>query len=177
MNKRGVAVVLTAACVLLSGCQATALENGTQQLQQKNYQEAALTFQKAQNKSTMKAEAYKGEGIAQFELKEYKKAEKALKQALKEGVTKTASLYNMLGISQMEQEKYEDAQQSFETGLKVDGISEALKQEMSKNEIVALEKQNRFAEAKEKLNAYAAAYPEDAEAQKEAAFLETQAGE
>ena len=47
---------------------------------------------------------------------------------------------------------------------------------MAYNQIFALEKAQKYSEAKEKADAYLQSWPDDEDVQKEAEFLETQAG-
>ena len=50
------------------------------------------------------AEAYRGLGMAYYELKEYDKVLESMQKALDDGVQRTAELYNIMGVSAMQLE-------------------------------------------------------------------------
>lgn len=176
MKKRvSITAMVLLSGLLLSGC-ATQIEKGTTLLEEKKYEAAAEVFQKASEKSSMEKEAYRGLGISYYELKEYAKAKKALETALKKGAEETAQMDAMLGAACMENGDYEEAASYFEKGSRYEETEESLKKEILFNEIAALEKAEKYTEAKEKVSAYLKRYPDDETVQKEAEFLETQAG-
>ncbi len=165
------AVVLVS--LLLGGCGADPYEEGMEQLENGQYKEAAESFGQAVEKGKNTADSYRGLGIARWEQEDYEGAKEAFEHALKEGGKKTGTIYNLLGTSEMKLENYEDALKYYEEGLKAEGNSKELAQEMEYNSIVAYEKLEDWEKAKEKLNAYVEKYPDDAEASKEAEFLNT----
>lgn len=173
MKKRRIAVLL-AAGMLLTGCIGTNhLKEGVSYLEEKKYEEARASFQEEIEKEKNLGEAYRGIGIACFELKEYDKAIDSFEAAIENGAEKTGTLYNFLGISNMRAENYDEAVKAFETGLSAEDSSDTMKQEMLFNTVVSYEEMGDWERAKEKLNEYIELYPDDAKAQKEAEFLET----
>lgn len=82
-----------------------------------------------------------------------------------------AEVYNLLGLTKMQSGEYDEALAAFEKGIAVG--NPGIMQDLKFNQIVACEKKGDFATAKQLMNAYMAAYPSDAEAQKEADFLST----
>ncbi|MFQ7311301.1 MAG: tetratricopeptide repeat protein [Sellimonas sp.] len=174
-RKVSLAAVLLLSGAILTGC-ATQIEKGTSLLEEKKYEEAAEAFEKASKKSSMEKEAYRGLGISYYELKQFDRAKEAFETALEKGAEETPELYAMLGASCMEVGQYEEAASYFEKGSQSGEMEDSLKKEMLFNEISALEKAQKYAEAKEKADAYLKLYPDDETVQKEAEFLSTQAG-
>ena len=82
-----------------------------------------------------------------------------------------AAIYNSLGICLMKQDKYQDALDTFEAGINLG--NSAYLQNLKFNQVVATEYLGDFAKAKQLLNDYLAAYPDDSKAKREAQFLET----
>lgn len=122
-------------------------------------------------------EAYRGLGLCYWEQKKYEKAEKALEKALKNGTEETATLYNILGICDLELDKPEKAVYYFENGQELSGAGKELLKEMAYNLVVAYEKAGDYQSAKEKLDSYLKANPDDKKALKEQEFLNTQISE
>lgn len=173
MKKRKIAVLLMAG-MLLTGCMGTNhLKEGVSYLEEKKYEEAKASFQEEIEKEKHLDEAYRGMGIACFELKEFDEAIDAFDTAIENGTEKTGTLYNMLGISNMRVENYEEAVKAFEKGMTVEDSSDTMKQEMLFNTVISYEEMGDWEQAKEKLNEYIEQYPGDAKAEREAEFLET----
>lgn len=82
-----------------------------------------------------------------------------------------AAIYNSLGACLMKQEKYQDALDAFEAGIDIG--NSAYMQKLKFNKVVATEYLGDFEKAKQLLNDYLAAYPDDSNAKREAKFLET----
>lgn len=80
-------------------------------------------------------------------------------------------LFNKLGCGAVEEDNYEEALFYFQTALKEEEPD--FEQELRRNEIAAYEYLSDFVTAKEKMESYLADYPEDEEAKREYAFLET----
>ena len=81
-----------AACVcmllalMITGCaRESYIEKGLEQLQDTKYEEAIETFEKSIDKEADIASAYRGLGIAYWELEQYKEAKTAFQSALSEG--------------------------------------------------------------------------------------------
>lgn len=173
MKKRKIAMLVMTG-VLLTGCMGTNyLEEGVSQLEEKQYEEASKSFQKEIDEEKNLDEAYRGMGIAYFEMEEFEKAIDAFGEALDNGAEETATLYNFIGISNMKIENYEEAVSAFEKSMSMEDCSDTMKQEMLFNTVVSYEKLGDWDNAKEKVSEYNEQYPGDSKAEKEAEFLET----
>lgn len=164
---------------VLAGC-ANPVEQGVEQLKEKNYEKAIASFEKITEKDAKSdkakekaADAFRGTGIAYYELQNYEQAKQAFLQALDFGTKETGTIYNFLGICQMQLKDYESAAAYFEKGLACEDNSDELIQEMKFNEISAYEELREWETAKAKMKDYIAQYPNDEAAAKEAEFLET----
>ena len=82
-----------------------------------------------------------------------------------------AVVYNQLGLCKLEAGEAQAAVEAFETALALNDASMA--QTLKYNQIVAYEYAGDFAKANALMKDYLAAYPDDAEAQREAKFLRT----
>ncbi len=100
-----------------------------------------------------------------------------MEKALKNGTEETATLYNILGICDLELDKPEKAVYYFENGQELSGAGKELLKEMAYNLVVAYEKAGDYQSAKEKLDSYLKANPDDKKALKEQEFLNTQISE
>lgn len=149
------------------------LDAGTEQLQSGSYQEAIATFEKATDDKDKAAQAYQGIGMANWELKEYKACKDAYTKALEAGAKESGTIYNLMALCDMQLEDYDAALSNITAALDSDGNSEALIQELKYNEIVVYEKKLDWENAKTKMAAYIAEYPDDETAAREAQFLET----
>ena len=159
-------------CLLLAGCQ----EKGptvTEMLDSGDYEAAIISMQKMIDKGENIGEAYRGIGIAYWELGEYQKARAAFEHALANGAKETGIICNFIGVCDLQLGHIQSAGQWFERGLAKEDNAPELTQEMEFNQIVVLEKAGNFEGAKEKLAIYVVKYPDDADAKKEADFLET----
>lgn len=170
------AVIVVTVAALLAGC-GSAVESGVKALEEKDYETALESFEKAIDKDDNIAEAYRGAGICYWEAKEYEKALEAFENAVASGAETTAVLYNMMGICELKTGSPTKAAYYFETGLTKEDASDELRQEMAFQEIAALEKAENYTEARQKLEQYAQKYPDDERAAKELEFLKTQAPE
>ena len=139
----------------LTGCSGS-VEKGLEYLEAGEFESAAEEFQAAAEKDKDAAEAFRGLGIAKWELEDYEGARDAFKSALDNGAEKTGTLYNFIGCCD----------------LRLGDPSSAL-QEMKFNVIAAYEGMEDFESAKTKLKEYLEEYPDDEQAQKEMTFLET----
>lgn len=83
----------------------------------------------------------------------------------------SAGCYVNIGLTKMTQRDYEGALEAFETGLATG--NETYKQSLLFNRIVAYERLNDFATAKELCAEYVKEYPQDAKALRENQFLST----
>lgn len=171
MKKLGV-IFLTVCMIFLSGC-ANAMQEGTEHLENKAYSEAVKSFDEVIKEGKNVGEAYHGQGIAYWELKEYEKCRDSLEKALENGAEETPNLYQTLGDACMQLGDYDEALSSYWKGMACDGLTEKQLQEMLYNEVMAYEGLKDWDSAKMKMETYVAKYPEDTDAQKEAEFLET----
>lgn len=159
--------------MMLTGCGENVYKKGVENLENKNYAAAQENFQKAIEDKKNVADSYRGLGIAYYEQKNYKDAEKAFEDAVSSGTKETATLYNMMAVCKMQQESYEDAISDYEKALTYSDCTDDMKQEIQFNVIVCYEKMEDWDDAKAKLDEYIAAYPDDEKAAKEADFLKT----
>lgn len=173
-KEKAIIGILAVLCISFTGC-AGSVKKGTSYLQEKDYANAEVEFQEAIQKKKNVSEAYRGLGLCYWEQKKYKKAEEALEKALKNGTEETATLYNILGICDLELDKPERAVYYFENGQQLSGAGKELLREMAYNLVVAYEKAGDYQSAKQKLEVYLQANPDDEKALKEQEFLNTQA--
>ncbi len=118
-------------------------------------------------------EAYIGLALCYWELGEYENMEVAFDNAYANGATMTGSSRNMLASVALQNEDYEAALAYIQAGLACEGNSDEVIQELMKNEITCYEAMADWEAAEVKLEVYLATYPDDADAVKEAEFLET----
>lgn len=149
------------------------IEEGTLALENGEYQKAITSFEAAIKKEKAKDQAYRGMGIAFWELEEYEQSRDAFIKALEYKTEKTGTIYNFLAMNEMKLGNFESALQYISKGLNAEGNSQELVQEMQWNEISIYESMLDWENAKMKAAAYTLKYPEDLNAAKEAEFLET----
>ena len=158
--------------VCLTGC-GNPSEKGVECLESGQYEEAIEHFEKAVEDDVNIGDAYRGIGIAKWELEDYEGAGEAFRGALENGAEKTGTLYNFIGSCELRIGNAVSAQNYFQVGIEQEGNSTELNQEMKYNIIAALEQAGDWQSARARLGEYIAEYPEDAAAQKELQFLET----
>lgn len=158
--------------IVLTGC-ANPSEKGVEYLENGQYKEAEEQFEKAVDKDRGVGDAYRGIGIARWELEDYKGAREAFKEALDNGAKKNASIYNLLGSCEMELKNPQGALSYYRLALTAGDGSEALTQEVRFNIIAAYEQLEDWESAEAELADYIKAYPDDEKALKEAEFLKT----
>ena len=160
------------ACVPENG-----IAEGTALLEEKKYEAAVTVFEESVEKGENPGAAYKGIGIARYELGEYESALLAFENAFQYGEEQTPMVLNLTGICSMKLEKYAEAVTQFELGIAA-GQAEPenygeLVREMKYNEIVCYERIADWQTAKVKVEEYLELYPEDEVMQREAQFLGT----
>ena len=171
---RKVFVCAVMAVILLTGCGKNYVAEGTALLEEQKYEEAVSSFEKA-------VEAYRGLGMVYYEQRDYEKARDAFLQVLDNEGKATPVLYNLLGICSMHLDDVQGALDAFKEGIALaEGTASSddpdyteVLQEMKFNEGGCYEKLLDWESAKAKIQEYVSQYPDDEEAQKEAAFLST----
>ena len=170
--KKYIVILVIVLGTLVTGCQKDET-TGLEYLQSGQYEEAIIKFEEHTDDKQNQAEAYRGIGLAYWELEDYQRARAAFEKALSYGTEETGTICNFMGICDMKLGYFESAQEWFEKGIGIEGNAEELTKEMMFNQIVACEEIGDWDQAKEKLADYTARYPDDSEAKKEADFLET----
>ena len=169
---RKIWIVLLVTVFMLTGC-AGNVKDGVKMLEEKKYQEAKELFETDINNGKNLAEAYRGKGIACFELKEYEAAMNAFQNAIENGAKETPELCGFLGACYIETQAYDKALDIYTKALADKDLSEELKQEMQFNLISVYEHMGKWDAAKKQMAQYIKAYPDDTRVDKEAEFLET----
>ncbi len=167
-------LVMLFAVSVLTGCGNKSLEEGLKLLEAGDYEASVDKFKEAAEKDQYAGEAYRGIGIAKWELGQYEAARNAFVSALDNDAEKTAPIYNFLGNCELQLGNAKAALNYYNLGIACEDCSEEMLQEMKFNEIAAYEQCGEWENAKTKLAEYTAAYPEDTRAEKEAEFFETQ---
>ncbi len=158
--------------LLLTGCTGN-IKEGVALLKEGQYEKAVEAFEKDVKKERNLDEAYRGLGIAYFELEEYEAAVEAFELALKHDTKETAVFCSFLGAVYLETEEYDKSLDAYEQGLKCKDLTEELEQEIQFNLIAVYEKMSNWDAAKKQMDKYVKQYPEDSRVEKEAEFLET----
>ena len=157
---------------LLTGCGGN-IKDGVALLEQEKYEEAIAVFQEDVKKEKNLDEAYRGIGIAYYELEQYEEAADALESALNHEAKETATFFGMLGACYMQLETYDKALDAYQNALKQEDITDTLKQEIQYNLIAVYEYAGDWEEAKKQAEKYVKSYPDDTRMEDEAKFLET----
>lgn len=158
--------------VTVTGCAAN-VKDGMAFLEEGKYSHALEMFEKDIEKGRNLEEAYRGKGIACFELEEYGVAAESFRLALENEAEETATICCLLGACYMEMEEYERALDAYENALLKEDITEELRQEAEFNLIAAYEYMGNWEAAKKQMEKYVESYPDDTRIEKEAEFLET----
>ena len=174
MNRyRKIMLTMIVSALMLTGCGENPSEEGLLLLQEGKYEDAIAKFQEAIDDEKNMDDAYRGIGIAKWELEDYEGARDAFENAMDNGAEITATLYNFLGTSEMKLGNYKMALNYYRLGMELEDCTGEMLQEMRFNEIAALEKIGDWENARFKLTEYIADYPDDEKAAKEAEFFET----
>ncbi len=158
--------------LLLGGC-ASNIEDGLTYLEEEKYEAAIECFEKDIAEKKNLDDAYRGMGIAQYELGDYLAAVDAFKNALENETEKTATIYNLMGASCLQLNEYEEALDFYAQALKMEDCTEEMKQEILFNEIAIYQEWGQWDIVKEKVSAYVESYPDDTRMDKTVEFLET----
>lgn len=170
--KKGCFAAMVLTVCLLTGC-GNRLQKGIEHLEKGEYQEAIEQFEKQIEKNEDLEEAYRGIGLAQFELENYEEAKEALEEALECGAKESGTIYNLLGTCSVKLELWEEALEYYKKGIAMEDSSGEMLQSMKFNIIGVYERLGDWENAKLYIQEYIAEYPEDEKAKKEAEFLET----
>ncbi len=166
---------LTVALVVilaLSGC-ANNVKSGLESLEVGDYEGAKGAFENEIKKGKNLDEAYRGLGIACFELEEYEEAASAFELAVENETKELATLFGMMGACYMEIGEYEKALDVYTKALGMENITAELEQEIQYNLIAVYENMADWDAAKKQMESYQKAYPDDERVEKESDFLET----
>lgn len=165
-------ILLIAISSILLGC-ASNIKTGITYLEEENYEEAIACFEKEITEKKNLGEAYRGLGIAKYELGEYEAAVDAFKNALENKTEATATIYSLMAASYLQMEDYESALDYYNDALEMKDCKEEMKKEILYNEIAIYQELGVWDTLKEKVAAYVESYPEDDRMEKTLEFLET----
>lgn len=171
MKRLRLALLLMISSLLL-GCTAN-IKDGIAFLEEENYEAAVKCFEKDITKEKNLDEAYRGMGIAQYELGDYSAAVASFENALANESEETASIYNLMATSYLQMDEFEKALEYYAKALKMEDCTEEMKQEILFNEIAIYQELSDWDTLKEKVSAYVENYPEDDRMDKTVEFLET----
>lgn len=133
-----------------------------------NYESAKLELTEAVSNGRNEAVLYLGKTHQALGDMDY--AAQLYQQYISE-VADDGDAYNQLGLCKLASGDYESALTSFQNGIKTGDA--AWMQDLMFNEVIAYEYLAEFATAKDKMQTYLSAYPDDAEALQEYEFLKT----
>ena len=133
-----------------------------------NYESAKLELTEAVSNGRNEAVLYLGKTHQALGDMDY--AAQLYQQYISE-VADDGDAYNQLGLCKLATGDYEGALTSFQNGIKTGDA--AWMQDLMFNEVIAYEYLAEFATAKDKMQTYLSAYPDDAEALQEYEFLKT----
>lgn len=171
-SKVGIMLVGFLTAILLIGC-TNNIKVGIEYLEEENYEAAADSFAKDIADKKNLEEAYRGLGIAKYEVGDFEAAVSALESALKHETEETATIFNMIAASYLQMDSYEEALKYYEKALQMEDCTEEMKQEILFNQIAIYQELSDWEVLKEKVSVYMEKYPEDDRMNKTAEFLET----
>lgn len=171
MKKSRWILLFVVSCMFM-GCKAN-IKDGITYLEEEKYEAAIECFEKDIAEKKNLGDAYRGMGIAEYELADYEAAIDSFENALKNESEKTATIYSLMGASSLQLKEYESALGFYAKALKMEDCTEELKQEILFNEIAIYQELGDWEVLKEKVKAYTENYPEDNRMDKTAEFLET----
>lgn len=148
-------------------------EEGNILLQEYDYLGAIEWYELAIEEENNVATAYRAIGLAYWELEMYEESQEAILTSFDQGAEETSIAYNMLLTLEMEEENYTEALAYIATMLELDDLTDAMKQQILKYEIICYESMYDWDIVTEKLQAYVSLYPTDTEMAKELEFFET----
>lgn len=132
--------------------------------------QAVSYLEDAQKQKCVEAGYYLG--MVQMTKRDYDAAIEYFESYIKDAaVVQIPEVYNQLAGALIETKEYDRAGEYLEEGLAL-GMSSAY-QSLSKNQVILLEKQQKYSKAKKAANAYLKAYPADEAMMKELEFIKT----
>ncbi len=164
--------ILIGATFLLGGCKAN-INDGLELLEAEKYVEAIVCFEKDIAEEKNLDEAYRGIGIAKFELGEYELSVEAFENALKNEAEESATIYALIGAGYLNLDDYENTLENYTKALKQEDCSAEIKQEILFNEIAIYQEMGEWDTVKEKVESYVKSYPDDDRLDKTVEFLES----
>ena len=192
MKKYRIVLLTLISIMAIAGCSSNKnfLKDGEKALENKDYTYAVNCFddmieatlkEEPKNEKENKiqdnniSEAYKGLGIAYFELEEYDKALNAYEEADKYEVTKTAVMYRNMAVCAEKIEEYDKAVIYGERGLEstLDKDSSEIRKDLYYVIIKSYEVQGNWEDAYNVALRYNEEFPGDADMEKDIVFLET----
>ncbi|MCI9216126.1 MAG: tetratricopeptide repeat protein [Dorea sp.] len=173
MKRRVRLSILLFFCVILAGCGKREYRDGMENLENGQYEEAIEQFEAAIEQEYSVGDSYRGIGIAKWETGDYEGAVSAFETALENGSAEDGTVYHLLGSCKMQMGDWLSAIEYYEKGISQGNCTDDAEKEMKFNIIAAYENLKDWDNAKAKLAEYVSEYPEDAQAAKEAEFLET----
>ncbi len=148
-------------------------EEGNIALQEYDYLDAIEWYEIAIEEENNVAAAYRAIGLAYWELEMYEEAQEAILTSLDLGAEKTSVVYNMLLTLEMEAEEYTEALAYIAIMLELEDLTDTMKQQILKYEIVCYEAMYDWDTVTAKLEEYVSLYPTDTEMANELDFFET----
>ena len=153
MKKLKTFCVLCLGAILMVGC-ASNVSKGIELLEEEKYEEAAEYFKKDIEDKKNLAEAYRGLGLAMYELGKYEAAVDALENASENQTEKNATFYSLMADSYLQVGEYERALAYYSKASRQEDLTPELKQENAFNEIAIYQELGEWDIVKEKANAY-----------------------
>lgn len=164
-------IILAAVCMLI-GCSSN-IKDGVMYLEEENYEAAISCFKEDIAEEKHLGDAYRGMGIAQYELEQYRDAIDSFENALGNNEEPTATIYTLMATCYLQVEEYESALDYYKKALAMKDCTEELRQEILFNEIAIYQELSDWETLKEKVADYVEVYPEDDRMDKTAEFLKT----
>ena len=142
-------------------------------MEEENFEAAAECFEKDIAKEKNLGEAYRGLGIARYELGDYEASIDSFEKALENKAKETTRIYSLMAAGFMQMEEYESALEYYSKALEMKDCGPEMRQEILFNEIAIYEELGDWDTLKEKVPVYVENYPEDDRMEKTVEFLKT----
>ena len=113
-----------ASVCLLTACSKNLIKEGTEQLEQGDYEKAVTAFEQAaedaEKEGDRAPEAYRGIGMACYAQEDYEGTRtESFRRLVDEGGLETPVIYNLIGVSSMKLEDYDGALAAFSKGIEL----------------------------------------------------------